>query len=88
MRIYKVELTFMSIPEKLVISYQKEFGKNVKRLRHAKGLSQLDLTVLCGMEKTAISRIENGRTNVTIKTIVILGYYLDVSTTNLFNEMF
>lgn len=69
----------MSSQEEIIKSYQLAFGKRVREVRLEKGLSQLDLAVACNLEKTAISRIENGRTNVTLKTMVILSESLDAS---------
>ena len=65
--------------------YQKEFGLKIKLLRESKGLSQLDLASLCNMEKTSISRIENGRTNVTLKTMVFLSKALEINLAEFFN---
>lgn len=39
---------------------------------------QLDLAVNCGYEKTTISRIGNGRANVTLKTILKLSHGLEI----------
>ncbi len=47
-------------------------------IRLSKNLSQLQLAILCDYEKTTISRIENGRTNVTLKTITIISKALQV----------
>lgn len=76
----------MSIPAKKLAQYQKQFGENVRRIRIERGMSQLDLAVACGMEKTSISRIENGRTNVTLRTILSLSESLDVNPSNLFSQ--
>ena len=59
----------MSTKEKNNIKLKKAFGLSIKSIREAKGLSQLDLASLSNLEKTSISRIENGRTNVTLTTI-------------------
>jgi DNA-binding XRE family transcriptional regulator len=48
-------------------------------------MSQTELASLCDLEKTSISRIENGRTNVTLKTCVILSKALDVKLVDLFH---
>ena len=75
----------MSIIGKSLESHKKNFGAMVKRMRRDKGLSQLDLAVKCNLEKTAISRIENGRTNVTLKTIVLLSEALEIELKDLFD---
>lgn len=59
------------------------FGRNVQSLRLKRGLTQSELATICDYEKTTISRIENGRSNVTLKTMYILSEALDVSLSEL-----
>ena len=75
----------MSITSKKLLDYQKKFGLQLKKIRLRKGMSQLDLASYCNMEKTSISRIENGRTNITLKTIVLLSNALDVNLVEFFD---
>ncbi len=75
----------MSTKEKNNIKLKKAFGLSIKSIREAKGLSQLDLASLSNLEKTSISRIENGRTNVTLTTIAILSAALDVKLSTIFD---
>ncbi len=75
----------MSINENFFHLYKKEMGRHLKRIRELKGLSQLDLAARCNLEKTAISRIENGRTNVTLKTSIIITSGLEVELWELYN---
>lgn len=75
----------MSINEKIFKQNQIKFGKNLKRLRLKGKLSQLDLAVKCDFEKTTISRIENGRTNITLKTALCLSEALDIHIKQLFD---
>ncbi|ANH83545.1 hypothetical protein A8C56_23515 [Niabella ginsenosidivorans] len=72
----------MSTP---ITEYQKLFGQKVKKLRERRKMSQLDLAVACNVEKTAISRIERGRTNPTLKTAVALSQALEVKIKTLFD---
>ncbi|MBO6515212.1 MAG: helix-turn-helix transcriptional regulator [Bacteroidia bacterium] len=65
---------------------QKAFGERIRKLREAKGMSLLDLGVITGLEKTAISRIENGRTNVTLRTVTKLARGLNTDLLELFKE--
>jgi transcriptional regulator with XRE-family HTH domain len=67
--------------------YKKEivqFGENVRRLRIAKGLTQLDLEALTGIDRGDISRIENGRMDIQFSSIVKLSAGLEVRTQELF----
>jgi len=68
----------MSISKKSLESHQRSFGKNVKKHRERNEFTQVQLAVLCDFEKTTISRIENGRSNVTLKTMLILAEALDI----------
>lgn len=73
----------MSIDRGL-IKIQKTFGERVRELRVKKGLSQFDLASLCNYEKSTISRIENGRTNITLKTAYQLSNALEMDLIELF----
>jgi transcriptional regulator with XRE-family HTH domain len=55
-----------------------KFGQKVRALRLSKEMTQLDLAVACDVECTTISRIENGRTNVTLTTIELLASGLEL----------
>ena len=74
----------MSIENENFNNFKQDFGKRVKHLRFLKDLSQLDLAVQCNYEKTTISRIENGRANVTLRTIQKLSKGLEVSASEFF----
>lgn len=62
----------------------KAFGNRVKALRSAKGMSQLDLEVESGINRTEISRIENAQRNVEFYTIVRLAYALEIEVKDFF----
>jgi transcriptional regulator with XRE-family HTH domain len=50
--------------------FQKKLGKRIKMLRESKGLSQQELASACDFEKSNMSRIEAGRTNPTVGTLL------------------
>ena len=60
------------------------FGRRLKQLRLAKGMSQLDLEVESGLNRTEISKIENGLKNIEFYTIVRLAISLKIEVTELF----
>jgi transcriptional regulator with XRE-family HTH domain len=74
----------MSITDEILIAYQKKLGQRIKEVREGKELSQLDVASICDYDKTTISRIENGRTNITLKTLVTLALALEVDIAQLF----
>jgi transcriptional regulator with XRE-family HTH domain len=57
---------------------------NVRRLRMAKEWSQDRLAEAIGVEQNAISLIENGRSNPTLKIIEAMADALDADTKDLF----
>jgi len=44
-------------------------GDKIRKTRELQGISQQDLAARCNFEKSNLSRIEAGRTNLTIKTL-------------------
>lgn len=75
----------MSIMKKNNTNNKKAFGASLKKIRESKGMSQLDLASLSSLEKTSISRIENGRTNITLTTAIILSSSLGIKLKELFD---
>ena len=61
----------------------KQIGKNMRKYRLAKGLTQLDLAATCGFHESNIGRLENGNTNPTIKTLIKIAKALEVKLTDL-----
>lgn len=66
---------------------QKLVGRKIKELREKEGLTQLQLTVkiveLGGkMDTTNISRIESGRTNISLHQLYRIGQALDIPMKN------
>ncbi len=56
----------------------QKLGKNLKRIRTKKGITQGDIVRTLGMPKSFVSSIENGRTNPTLATIAKLAKALSV----------
>lgn len=53
-------------------------GSMVRELRVIKVWSQIDLTAEMGISQTNISAIENGRVELGISRVIVLGQVLDV----------
>ncbi len=64
--------------EKIFKKELKAFGIRLKAIRKAKGLSQLDLELESGINRTEISRIENAQKNIEFYTLVKLATALDI----------
>ena len=61
----------------------QKLGKNLKRIRTQKGISQGDIVRALGIPKSFISNIENGKTNPTLATITKLANFLKVPSSDL-----
>lgn len=53
-------------------------GQRIKTIREEKGLTQQDLADLCNFEKSNMSRIEAGRTNLTLKSLLTISEALNI----------
>lgn len=66
---------------------QRLFGRNVRRLRRRRGLTQADLAAATGLSTSYIGRIETGRANARATTLAALATALRVEATELLSEM-
>jgi transcriptional regulator with XRE-family HTH domain len=53
-------------------------GQRIKKMREEKGLTQQGLADLCNFEKSNMSRIEAGRTNLTLKSLLAISEALNI----------
>ena len=60
-----------------------KLGKNMKRIRIQKDISQGDIVRALGVSRAFISNIENGKTNPTLSTITNIAKALGVSSDEL-----
>ena len=56
-----------------------KIGQRIKELRESKNISQQDLSALCNFEKSNMSRIESGRTNMTVGSLLKISQALNTS---------
>ena len=64
----------------------KALGNRIKDIRTRKNLIQLDLEVSSGINRTDISKIENGIKNIEFLTIVKIAEALEVELYELFKK--
>ena len=64
-------------------SESAKLGKNLKRIRIEKGITQGDIVRTLGVSRSFISNIENGKTNPTLSTISKLAKAIGVSVVEL-----
>lgn len=58
-------------------AFIKKVGLRIKTLRKERGMTQFDLAIKSDMEENALQRIEAGRTNPTLKTLLKITKGLD-----------
>jgi transcriptional regulator with XRE-family HTH domain len=63
-----------------------KIGRRIKTIRLAKNMTQNDLAIECEFEKASLSRIEAGKTNVTIRTLYKICTALDIHIAELFAD--
>ena len=64
----------------------KLIAQNIKKIRISKGLSVQEVAYRCDIERSNLSRLEAGRTNMTIKTLCLICSALNVEIVDLLND--
>jgi transcriptional regulator with XRE-family HTH domain len=59
-------------------AFLRRFGLNLKRIREKKGLSLRELSYLCDIDNSKISKMEQGSVNVTLRTVLHLSEALEI----------
>ncbi len=70
--------------EKIRDQFLIEFGKNVRRIRREKKLTQMDLAMRINGDSNKISRIERGEYNFKISSLLVVAQALDIEVIELF----
>ena len=63
------------------------FGRTIRKLREAKGLSQERLADLAGIHRTYIGDVERGKRNIALINMTRLAGALGISLSRLISEM-
>lgn len=64
-----------------------QFGKNVRKQRELKNLSQEELADLSGLHRTYISSLERGQRNISLINIYKLAKALECNSNEFFNKI-
>ena len=64
----------------------QNIGSNVKKLRKKKKLSQIELAVVVGIDRSYLSEIENGRANMSVSVLYAVADSLGVDIAELFKN--
>lgn len=59
-------------------NYFQKLGAKIKRLREEKGIDQKSFAFDCGIGRTQLYMIENGKTNPRLLTLIKIAQGLDV----------
>ncbi|MES2514730.1 MAG: helix-turn-helix transcriptional regulator [Bacteroidota bacterium] len=75
----KPESKTKSSPEVDPEAFYARVAKNVKKLRLKKGLTQIELSYDMDVTKQVIQKIEAGKMNLTLKTLLKLSSHLETT---------
>lgn len=65
-------------------AYLKKLGLKIKTLRELNGLTQIEVSYRCDLDRSNYHRIENGRTNPTLTTLKKVADAIGVSVKEFF----
>jgi transcriptional regulator with XRE-family HTH domain len=63
----------------------KKFGENLRKLRKQKKLSLRQMSYACSIDNSKIAKIEKGKINITITTLLQLALALETHPSSLLN---
>ena len=63
---------------------KKRFGRNLKKFRRMKGLSQEELSLELDLDGSYIGKVENAKLNITIDKIISIADYFGIDVIELF----
>jgi transcriptional regulator with XRE-family HTH domain len=61
-------------------------GTRIKELRLKRDMTQNELSIQCNFEKASMSRIESGKTNITVLTLRRISKALEMEITEFFKD--
>ncbi|RZK10574.1 MAG: XRE family transcriptional regulator [Flavobacterium sp.] len=65
-------------PDSYIQDYRENIGKTIRNRREEKGYSQDELAEIMEIQRSTISKIENGKFSVSIDYLVKFAWYLDL----------
>lgn len=75
----KVKTDMKKNSDTLAKEFRMHFSKEIKNARLRKNLSQMELSEIMGVHQDYVSRIENGKVNISLDTMIKLAFHLDLS---------
>ncbi|GGK18960.1 hypothetical protein GCM10007962_11430 [Yeosuana aromativorans] len=74
--------------EVILNSFLKEIGQKIKNERESRGLILEEMDAKCDIDPSDFSKIENGKQNITIKTLIRISTALNINPKDLFDFKF
>ena len=65
----------------------EDFGKNVAKYRNKIGMSAYELSLQLGKDSSYISKLENGRINISLKMILSISEILKIALKNYLKKL-
>lgn len=69
------------------MNIQEKLGHRIKELRQKQGLSQEQFAHLCGLDRTYMTSVENGKRNLSLQNIKKIADALGISISELFKGL-
>ena len=63
---------------------KKKFGRNLRKIRKEKGVTQEQLSLFLGLDNSYIGKVENGKLNITIDKMILIADYFEINLVELF----
>ena len=63
------------------------FGQRLRGLRHTHGMTQIDLAVMLGMDRSYISEVERGKKGISLVSLEIIALGFHVPLSDLFRDI-
>jgi len=70
-----------------MVQLAKAVGERIRHRRKARGLSQDDLALLSGIDRSYVGRIERGEVNITVEKLYIIARVLSCDPATLLPEI-
>lgn len=56
----------------------KSIGQLIRKFRESKNISQENLALMCGIDRSYLGRIERGEVNITVAKLYQIANFLDI----------
>lgn len=75
------------MPKKHYPELQMKFGENLQKLRIERKMSLREMAIKCDLDNSNMSKIENGKSNIQLSTLIELAKGLDIKPSQLLSYL-